>query len=140
MKVSVGITAYNEEANIGTQLEAVLLQDLPIDVELLEVIVVASGCTDRTEDIVQEFQQKSRVVKLLIQEERHGISSAYNEVFNFATGDVIVLVNADVILERRAIRYLVQPFKENFVGATFGKAIPVNDPEEFLGYVCCFFI
>src|SRR5437588_2218920 len=44
---SVGIMAYNEEANIGRTIYAVLEQQGP-SVSIVEVIVVASGCTDRT--------------------------------------------------------------------------------------------
>jgi len=46
--------AYNEEANIGRMMEAVLSQRLR-QVEIAEIIVVASGCTDRTEEIVRAF-------------------------------------------------------------------------------------
>ena len=48
---SVGITAYNEEENIGHLLEALLGQHLHT-VEIAEIIVVASACTDRTVPIV----------------------------------------------------------------------------------------
>ncbi len=47
IRCSVGITAYNEEANIGRLLQAILDQRL-YEVEICEIIVVASGCTDRT--------------------------------------------------------------------------------------------
>ena len=48
---SIGIMAYNEEANIARTLQSVLEQTGPI-VRIQEVIVVASGCTDRTVTIV----------------------------------------------------------------------------------------
>jgi len=44
---------YNEEANIGRLLEAIAEQLLD-EVEIAEIIVVASGCTDRTEKIVRD--------------------------------------------------------------------------------------
>jgi hypothetical protein len=43
IKCSIGITAYNEEANIGQLLQAMLDQRL-YSVEISEIIVVASGC------------------------------------------------------------------------------------------------
>lgn len=46
--LSVGIMAYNEEANIGRLLGSVLGQRFTHGY-LKEIIVVASGCTDRTE-------------------------------------------------------------------------------------------
>ncbi len=47
LRCSVGITAYNEQDNIGPLLEAMIDQHLH-DVEICEIIVVASGCTDNT--------------------------------------------------------------------------------------------
>lgn len=51
---AIGITAHNEEANIGRLLERVLAHDTP-GVVLHEIFVVASGCTDHTVPIVKEY-------------------------------------------------------------------------------------
>ena len=48
---SIGIMAYNEEANVARTLNAVLDQQGP-SMRIEEIIVVASGCTDRTVPIV----------------------------------------------------------------------------------------
>ncbi len=50
----VGIMAHNEEANIGRTIRAVLEQQGP-SVRIEEVIVIASGCTDRTVPLVAEI-------------------------------------------------------------------------------------
>ena len=68
---SVGIMAYNEEANIGRTIRAVLEQQGP-SVCIEEVIVVASGCTDRTVAIVAEIALQESRVRLYIQEKREG--------------------------------------------------------------------
>ncbi len=52
IRCSVGITAYNEEANIGRLLQALLDQQLST-VAISQIVVVASACTDRTEEIVR---------------------------------------------------------------------------------------
>jgi glycosyltransferase involved in cell wall biosynthesis len=54
LRCSVGVTAYNEEANIGRLLDALLAQHLRA-VEISEIIVVASGCTDNTIPIVESY-------------------------------------------------------------------------------------
>ena len=58
IRCSVGITAHNEEKNIGKLLEALLGQELE-QVEISEMIVVASGCTDRTCDVVREYEKRA---------------------------------------------------------------------------------
>ena len=55
-QITVGICAYNEGKNIGKLLDNILNeQKLKEDFELL---VVCSGCTDGTVEIVQRFQEK----------------------------------------------------------------------------------
>jgi glycosyltransferase involved in cell wall biosynthesis len=50
---SIGIMAHNEEANVGTMLGA-LVSQRTVNVHLTEIVVVASGCTDCTEPIIQD--------------------------------------------------------------------------------------
>src|SRR5438876_10808804 len=72
---SVGIMAYNEEANIARTIHAVLEQQSPL-VRIEEVIVVASGCTDRTVPIVTDIALQEPRVRLCLQEKREGKASA----------------------------------------------------------------
>src|SRR5260221_643464 len=74
---SVGIMAHNEEANISRTIQAVLQQQGP-SMHIEEVIVVASGCTDRTVPIVAEIALQEPRVRLCIQEKREGKASAIN--------------------------------------------------------------
>jgi len=67
--IGIGIAAHNEEANIGKLLQNLLTQPLEDSVLLEEIIVVASGCTDRTEEIVEEFAMKDKRVMLITEEE-----------------------------------------------------------------------
>ena len=77
IRCSLGITAHNDEANIGQLLEAIRRQRLH-QVVIVEIIVVASGCTDRTEDIVRQYAATDPRVQLLTQEKREGKASAIN--------------------------------------------------------------
>ena len=51
---TVGVFAHNEEANIGQLLEIMLQQELE-QVEIREIIVVSSGSTDQTDEIVHRL-------------------------------------------------------------------------------------
>src|SRR2546429_4169539 len=108
---SVGIMAYNEEANIGRTIRAVLEQQGP-SVRIVEVIVVASGCTDRTVGIVAEIAVQEPRVRLYTQEKREGKASAINLFLKQAISPVVALLGADVIPETSALEYLCAPLKD----------------------------
>ncbi|MFL5629328.1 MAG: glycosyltransferase [Ktedonobacteraceae bacterium] len=130
---SVGIMAYNEEANIERTLRAVLAQQGP-SICIEEVIVVASGCTDRTVPIVTEVAQQEPRVHLYLQERREGKASAINLFLKEATSKVAVLIGADVIPETDALEKLCAPFKDLTIGMVGGRPVPVNDPTTFMGH------
>src|SRR6266571_5286716 len=112
---SIGIMAYNEEANIARTLQSVLEQTGPT-VCIEEVIVVASGCTDRTVPIVSEMALKEPRIRLCVQKKREGKASAINLFLKKATSPVVVLIGADVIPEAFAIENLCVPFKDPKLG------------------------
>jgi cellulose synthase/poly-beta-1,6-N-acetylglucosamine synthase-like glycosyltransferase len=125
--------AYNEEANIGKMLEAVLSQRLD-QVEIAEIIVVASGCTDRTEDVVELFAREDPRIRLVTQPCRSGKSAAVNLLLQQNEQEIIALVNADTIPAPDAIENLIAPFADPKVGMTGGRPVPTNDRRTFLGY------
>ncbi len=130
---SIGIMAYNEEANIARTIRAVLEQHGP-SIRIEEIIVVASGCTDRTVPIVAELALQDARVRLCVQEKREGKASAINLFLKQANSPVLVLIGADVIPETSAIENLCAHFKDPKVGMVGGRAVPVNDPETFMGH------
>ncbi len=130
---SIGIMAYNEEANIARTINAVLKQEGP-SIRVEEVIVVASGCTDRTVPTVAEIALKEPRVRLYIQEKREGKASAINLFLKQTTSEVAVLVGADVIPEESALEHLCSPFLDPKVGMTGGRPVPINDVSTFMGH------
>jgi cellulose synthase/poly-beta-1,6-N-acetylglucosamine synthase-like glycosyltransferase len=131
---SVGIMAYNEEANIGRVLAALL--DQQMDTCCIDSItVLASGCTDNTETIVREWSARDPRIRLIIQPERLGKASAVNLFLRHTETDIIVLVSADTVPDRGTIQQLVAPFADPDVGMTGGHPVPVNDPSVFMGFI-----
>lgn len=130
---SIGIMAYNEEANIARTIRAVLEQHGP-SIRIEEIIVVASGCTDRTVPIVAEIASQEPRVRLSIQEKREGKASAINQFLKQATSKVVVLIGADVIPEESALEYLCAPLKDSKIGIVGGQPVPINDPATFMGH------
>ena len=134
IKCSVGITAHNEEANIAQILEAMLTQRLHL-VEITEIIVVASGCTDRTEDIIRGFMVLNPRIQLYVQEKREGKTSAINIFLKHATEDICVLESGDTVPHEDAVENMVRMFADSAVGMTGAHKVPVNTPEHVVGFL-----
>lgn len=130
---SLGITAHNEEANIGALLQRVQEQRLQ-RVVLTEIVVVVSGCTDNTEAIVRQFAERDQRIRLLVQEKREGKASAINLFMRHAREKVLVLSSADLLPEFDAIEKLVAPLADAEMGMTSCRPVPVNDPDQFMGF------
>lgn len=133
IRCSLGIMAHNEEANIGRLLDRVR-DSLFQTVEVGEIIVVTSGCTDRTEDIVREAALGDDRIRLISQPVREGKASAMNLFIRQAGFDVLVLSSADLLPAEDAIERLVAPFADHEIGMTASRPEPVNDPSTFMGF------
>lgn len=131
--LSIGIMAYNEERSIARLLDALLRQEL-VHARLMEIIVVASGCRDRTEAIVRDFVDQDSRVRLITQAQRRGKASAINLFLSIASGEIYILESADTVPEPGAIDRLVAPFTAPGVGMTGARPVPVNPPDTFIGY------
>jgi cellulose synthase/poly-beta-1,6-N-acetylglucosamine synthase-like glycosyltransferase len=125
--------AHNEEANIGGLLHRLLEQELTT-VAMTEIIVVASGCTDRTEEIVREWAVRDGRIKLLSQATREGKASGVNLFLREASEEVVVLSSADLLPDHSTIQKLVEPLADPDVGMTSGRPVPVNDRDTFMGF------
>jgi glycosyltransferase involved in cell wall biosynthesis len=131
---SIGITAHNEEANIAQVLEAMISQRLHV-VGIAEIIVVASGCTDRTVEIVQEYVDTDSRIQLYTQAKREGKTSAINVFLKHARQEVCVLESGDTIPHEDAIENMVRMFQDPAVGMTGAHKVPVNTPEHIIGFL-----
>jgi len=127
LKAIVGICAYNEENNISRLLQnLVSKQDLSYNYRIL---VICSGCTDRTPEIVKEFQQKDSRIDLITENERKGKSHALNRIFRHARSDadLLILTNADALPAKESIRKLQHRLTLWKAGAVFARPVPLED-------------
>jgi cellulose synthase/poly-beta-1,6-N-acetylglucosamine synthase-like glycosyltransferase len=131
MKLSIVVCAYNEENSIGPLLNNLRSQRLPPEIGNREIIVVASGCTDKTVNKVKESLDGEAEVRLIEEKTRKGKASAINKAFQISTGDYIVLVPADVEPADDALFNLLVPFREGEVSAVSGR--PIQNPRRASG-------
>ncbi|MGV9670402.1 glycosyltransferase family 2 protein [Gordonia sp. NPDC003504] len=90
VRLSVVIPVYNEEDTIGTCLTLLLEQADHI----AEIVVVDNNSTDRSAEIIQEFIDQWRIVRV-VNESNQGLVFARNAGMDSATGDVIARIDAD---------------------------------------------
>ncbi|MFW5703623.1 MAG: glycosyltransferase family 2 protein [Patescibacteria group bacterium] len=110
MKVSVVITAYNEEAYLESCLKHIYNQEASAD----EVIVVDNNSTDRTTEIAQQFPVR------LLKEKKQGVIFARNTGFDAANGDIIARTDSDTRVPRHWIKRLKDDFETHQVDAVTG--------------------
>lgn len=124
-KLSLLIPTYNEESVICRKLSNVETLDYPK--EKLEVIVVDSASTDSTQQLVQSFIGKtSTQFQLIVQPERLGKASALNCAVQYCHGDIVLMTDADAILEKDALKKIAENFNDPNVGAATGRLFILN--------------
>jgi cellulose synthase/poly-beta-1,6-N-acetylglucosamine synthase-like glycosyltransferase len=138
LKVSIGICAYNEEDNVGNLLNNLCKQYFPPAFRLEEIIVVSSGSTDGTNDIVGKLSEKDKRIKLILEKERNGKTQALNLFFDNAAGDILVVVSADTKPAQGSVTRLVESIKSR-VGGACAKTLPVNENRAVMEF-CYWFL
>lgn len=129
-KVALMIAAYNEEKGIAQKLEQSLRLDYPR--ELLRIIVVSDGSTDRTDDIVRSFS--SQGVELIRVEGRVGKTEARNQALAQVNEEVVVFSDATTEYEPCIIQFLVEGFADPAVGMVTAQLIYRRDGQSQMGF------
>lgn len=111
-KVSVIITAYNEEKNIGDKIENTLNQDFPKD--RMQIIVASDCSTDRTDDIVRSYADRGVVLSRA--DHRGGKEYAQKCALEKASGDVIVFTDVCTRLDPDGVSRITSNFADPSVG------------------------
>jgi cellulose synthase/poly-beta-1,6-N-acetylglucosamine synthase-like glycosyltransferase len=115
-KVSIIIPAHNEEAAIVKSIESALNTDYPNK----EVIVVDDGSKDKTYMLASIFASNGQI-KLVHRDYSSGSKAgALNYGIIFASGDVLVTVDADTLIEPDSLGKLVNNLGDPEVSAASG--------------------
>jgi glycosyltransferase involved in cell wall biosynthesis/ubiquinone/menaquinone biosynthesis C-methylase UbiE len=104
--LSVVVPAYNEAATFEALMEALLRKEVP-DLDL-EIIIVESNSTDGTREIAQRYKDHSRV-RLVLQDRPQGKGNAVRTGFQHATGDFILIQDADLEYDLEDYDALLEP-------------------------------
>ncbi|MEI6465008.1 MAG: glycosyltransferase family 2 protein [Verrucomicrobiota bacterium] len=104
--LSVVVPIYNERQTVKEALDAILAKSIPG--WHLEIIMVESNSTDGTRDIVRTFASHPRV-KLVLEDRARGKGHAVRAGFTHATGEVILIQDADLEYDLNDYDVLLEP-------------------------------
>jgi poly-beta-1,6-N-acetyl-D-glucosamine synthase len=96
--VTVGIPAYNEEANIARIIRAVHSQ-MHGNFILERVVVISDGSTDKTAEITQTICEKNPLVTVFADPLRNGKSFRLNQLHILNTSDILITLDADLLID-----------------------------------------
>lgn len=107
--VTVGVCVRNSEATIKDAIDSVLKQDFPH--ELIEVIFVDDGSTDKTLSIIESHVPKMAMKVRVFHHEWRGLGASRNVVVDNAKGNFILWVDGDMILSKDYVKEQVEFMK-----------------------------
>ncbi len=127
MLVSVVIPVYNEVKTLGEVLRRVVRVDFP-----KELVIVDDGSTDGGREFLKTVAEKeldalegaqprnTHGVKVLFQDENQGKGAALRRAFAEATGEIIIIQDADLEYDPNDIPRVIQPILDGMADVVFG--------------------
>src|SRR6185437_12750231 len=123
--VTITVPVYNAAATLRATLDRLLALDYPAD--RLQLLVISDGSTDSTEDIARQYADRG--VELLPMPERRGKTIAENAALSVARGDLIVNVDATILVPPGSLKPLVRVFDDPTIGVASGRDVSTGDTE-----------
>ncbi|MGC9471688.1 MAG: glycosyltransferase [Bacteroidales bacterium] len=112
--ISVLMSVYNEKKVIREKIHSILNTSYPL--HKIQILIGSDHSTDGTDDILKELQREEPILQLYFMEGRRGKGSVINTLSREAEGNILVLTDANVILQRNTLYELVKHFKNPDIG------------------------
>jgi cellulose synthase/poly-beta-1,6-N-acetylglucosamine synthase-like glycosyltransferase len=115
--VSLVFAAYNEEGVIVEKLRNCAALDYPR--EMLEVLIGADGCSDRTVELARQYAANN--VRIFDYKDRSGKPMVLNKLVPETRGEIVVFSDANTMVDPEALRNVVRHFSNRSVGCVSGE-------------------
>ena len=127
--VTIMIVAHNEEKVIEEKMQNVLNIDYPK--EKLEILVSSDNSTDKTNEIVRKIIEgnQDRNIRLYEVKERKGKTNAQNEAAKIVKNEILVMTDANSMLEKNAIKEIVSVFTNQNIAYVTGRLCYTNSQD-----------
>ncbi len=113
-RLSVVIPVFNEEKTVAEVVRRVRDCGLPV-----EIILIDDGSTDKTRPLLDSWRSEPDL-KIIFHEKNQGKGARMRTGFREATGDVVIVQDADLEYDPAELPMLVQPIVEGSADAVFG--------------------
>jgi glycosyltransferase involved in cell wall biosynthesis len=115
MKLSVVIPVYNEKRTVGEIVSRV--QAVPVD---KEIVLVDDGSTDGTRELLPTIRDRHDGVRVILHDRNRGKGAALRTGFAAATGDVLIVQDADLEYDPREYPRLLEPILDGRADVVYG--------------------
>lgn len=132
-KVTVLIPMHNEELVLHKTLDALIQSDY--DRDKLEIIGINDHSQDKTAEILDSYCEKYPYIRALHRldpDQLRGKPAGLNDAMAMASGDIIIVFDADYRPSVNLIGKLANAFKDPEVGAAMGRVVPINANRNYL--------
>ena len=127
MKLSVIMPVYNERTTLRQVVERVL--DVPLEIEL---ICVDDGSTDGSREILAQLQAEHPGIRTLFQPRNIGKGAALHRGIREATGDFVIIQDADLEYDPAEYAMLLEPLTEGHADVVYGSRFLSARPHRVL--------
>jgi glycosyltransferase involved in cell wall biosynthesis len=132
-KLSIIIPAFNEGKTIHRILDKVKAVQLPLGIDK-EVIIVNDFSTDNTEDAIGQYQEKNIDLSIIYFKHPYnkGKGAALHTGIEKASGDYIIIQDADLEYDPQEYNLLLQPILNGFADVVYGSRFIGGKPHRVL--------